>query len=152
MNLTVKNIIEDKQYFDEVLNLLYKEWGNNNFEFWKTWVQSSMSSNSVPMTFIVFCDKELVGTFSLWRCDLDLQSRQDLFPWLAGIVVKEERRGKGIGLFIQNQAKKILKNLGFDKAYLSTEMTGYYERTGWQYIGKVHDRNNYMWNLYEITL
>jgi len=150
MNLTIKNLVENKKYFDEVLNLIYKEWGNNNFEFWQSWIRSSMMENEIPMTFIVFCDDEFVGTFSLWRCDL--QSRQDLFPWLGGIVVKENWRGKGIGLFIQKQAKDILKNLGFSKAYLFTEITGYYEKADWQYIGNAHNESNNIVNLYKITL
>jgi len=150
MNLTVKNIVEDKQYFDEILNLIYKEWGNNDFEFWKSWVQSSMSENDVPMTFIVFCDNELVGTFSLWRCDL--QSRQDLFPWLGGIVVKEEWRRKGVGLFIQHKAKEILKSLGYNKAYLFTKMTGYYEKTGWQFMDMGIDERGNSVRIYDINL
>lgn len=150
MYLTVKNLAEDKRYFDDVLDLVYKEWGNNNFEFWKGWIKSSMSENDVPMTFIVFCDNDLVGTFSLWRCDL--QSRQDLFPWLGGIVVEENWRGKGIGLFIQHKAKEILKHLGHTKAYLFTEMTGYYEKTGWQFLEFGIDEKGNQVRIYSIKL
>ena len=150
MNLIVKNIVEDKSYFDSVLSLIYKEWGNNNYAFWQSWVKSSMLENEIPMTFIVFCDNEFVGTFSLWRCDL--QSRQDLFPWLGGIVVKEEWRGKGMGLFMQSKAKEILKNLGYDKAYLFTEMTGYYEKTGWHFFDNGIDERGNLIRIYEINL
>ena len=150
MILTVKNLNEDKEYFDEVLNLIYKEWGNNNYAFWQSWVKSSMLENEIPMTFIVFCDNEFVGTFSLWRCDL--QSRQDLFPWLGGLVVKEGWRGKGIGFFIQNQAIEILKNLGHKNAYLFTEMTGYYEKTGWEFMRIGIDEQGNHTYIYKIDL
>ena len=140
MNLMVKNIAKDKKYFNEVLDLVYKEWGNNNFDFWHSWMNNSMFENDIPMTFLVFCDNEFVGTFSLWRCDL--QSRQDLFPWLGGIVVKEDWRRKGIGLFMQMKAKEILKILGYRRAYLFTEMTGYYEKTGWCFLDNGKDALN----------
>ncbi|GHT62427.1 N-acetyltransferase [Bacteroidia bacterium] len=150
MILTIKNLAYDKKYFDEVLNLIYKEWGSNNYEFWRSWVKNSMLENEIPMTFIVFCDDVFVGTFSLWRCDL--QSRQDLFPWLGGIVVKEEWRRKGIGTFIQNQAKKILEDLGFVKAYLFTKMVGYYEKNDWQFIEMGIDEKENLVRIYEICL
>jgi GNAT superfamily N-acetyltransferase len=150
MNLTVQNLAKDKQYFDEVLALIYKEWGNNNYEYWRSWVKSSMSENEIPMTYIVFCDNDFVGTFSLWRCDL--QSRQDLFPWLGGIVVKEKWRGKGIGIFIQNKAKEILQHLGYKKAYLFTEMTGYYEKTGWQFMDMGIDERGNRVRIYDINI
>ena len=150
LELIVKNIIENQNYFDEVLGLIYKEWGNNNIEFWRSWIKSSMSEKEIPMTFLVFCDNKLVGTFSLWRCDL--QSRQDLFPWLGGIVVKEEWRKKGIGLFIQKQAKETLKNLGYKKAYLFTEMTGYYEKTGWCFFDNGIDEQGNFVKIYDIDL
>jgi GNAT superfamily N-acetyltransferase len=139
--IEVINLANKPEHIKTIVDWLFSEWGNDNYEYWDSWVRSSMLNNGVPMTFIVVCDNELVGTFSLWRCDL--QSRQDLFPWLGGIVVKEEWRRKGIGLFIQNKAKEILKNLGYDKAYLFTEMTGYYEKTGWEFIGiGIDERGN----------
>lgn len=150
MNLTVKNLVYDKRYFKEVLDLIYNEWGNNNFEFWQSWVKSSMSEHKIPQTYIVLCDDNFVGTFSLWSCDL--QSRQDLFPWLGGIVVKSDWRGKGIGIFIQHKAKEILKNLNFKKAYLFTEMTGYYEKTGWTFFDFGIDEKGNNVKIYELNL
>jgi hypothetical protein len=93
MKLITKNIIGVPQYFDDVFSEIYANWGDNNLKFWRSWIESSISASDIPMTFVVLLDDEFVGTFSLWRCDL--QSCQDLFPWLGGIVVKENQRGKG---------------------------------------------------------
>jgi len=150
MKLSVRNLAEYMECFDTVLNWIYEEWGHNNREFWSGWIKSSLSEHDIPQTYVVFYRSELVGTFSLWRCDL--QSRQDLFPWLGGIVVEKKWRGQGIGLFIQNEAKKVLKNLGYRKAYLFTEMTGYYEKTGWLYIETGFDERNEAVRLYELNV
>jgi len=150
MNLIVKKLIEKREYFEEVLNLIYDEWGHKNYEFWRSWIQSSMSKERIPITFVVLKENELIGTFSFWHCDL--QSRQDLYPWLGGIVVKKEYRGQGIGLFIQNQANKYLKELGFNEAYLFTELNGFYEKTGWTFFCNGYDEfNNYI-RIYKIYL
>lgn len=76
--------------------------------------------NKLPLTFIALKDNELVGTIGLWRSDL--MSRQDLFPWLSALFVKENFRGKRIGQKLQDflveyckkrilNMKKILINL-----------------------------------------
>jgi GNAT superfamily N-acetyltransferase len=150
MNLIIKNLFEVPQYVDNVFSEIYANWGDNNPKFWRSWIENSMSASDIPMTFVVLLNNEFVGTFSLWRCDL--QSRQDLFPWLGGIVVKEDQRGKGIGLYIQKEALEILKNLGYRKAYLITEITGFYEKTGWEFIGHIMNEKDEVERLYEINL
>lgn len=47
----------------------------------------SVTKNNLPLTFIALADNELVGTIVLWRSDL--VSRQDLYPWLSALFVKE---------------------------------------------------------------
>ena len=114
-------------YFDDVFKSIYQEWGENNPNFQKSWIKSSMKSEGVPSTYVVLKDEQYVGTFSFWNCDL--QSRQDLSLWLGGIVVVPFFRGLGIGLFIQKQVKNATER---DQryAYLFTEMTSSYEETG----------------------
>jgi GNAT superfamily N-acetyltransferase len=150
MKLVTKNLIEVPQYKDDVFAEIYANWGDNNPKFWRSWIESSMSASDIPMTFVVLLDDEFAGTFSLWRCDL--QSRQDLSPWLGGIVVKEKHRGKGIGKYIQKQALNILINLGYKKAYLFTEMAGFYEKTGWRFTGDIVNEKDCVERLYIIDL
>jgi GNAT superfamily N-acetyltransferase len=150
MDLILKNLADVPEYFEMVFKEIYEIWGVNNPEYWRSWIQSSMSLSDIPMTFVVLSDNDFVATFSLWRCDL--QSRQDLFPWLGGIVVKKNQRGKGIGLYIQKQALKLLKGLGYKKAYLFTEIIGFYEKTGWEFMGNIINENDNVERLYSINL
>jgi Predicted acetyltransferase len=144
------NLADKPAYIEEVVSWLHREWGNtNSLRFWDSWVRSSLSLEDIPQTMIVLDDKELIGTYSLWRCDL--QSRQDLFPWLGGVVVKETRRGQGIGIQIQQHALAQLKKIGYSKAYLYTDMNGFYEKTGWRYIGDAPDEKDNMVRLYAIV-
>lgn len=150
MNLSIKNLTESPEYFEDVFHALYSNWGNNNPNFWRSWIRSCMSSTDIPITYIVLLDNHFVGTFSLWLCDL--QSCQNLSPWLGGIVVLEEYRRQGIGLYIQQQAKKILKSFNVSKAFLFTELIGFYEKTGWEFVGNAFDENDKQVRLYELIL
>lgn len=138
------------QYYDDVFNSIYTEWGKNNPNYWKSWIKSSMNPNGIPSTYVVVDNEQYLGTFSFWNCDL--QSRQDLSPWLGGIVVDLSYRGKGIGLFIQEQAKQILLKNGIKKAYLFTELVGFYEKTGWSFVEEIFDEDDNIVRLYEICL
>jgi N-acetylglutamate synthase-like GNAT family acetyltransferase len=58
---------------------------------------------------------------------------------------------KGIGKYIQKQALRILKDLGYKKAYLFTEMTGFYEKTGWRFTGDIVNEKDGIEHLYVIN-
>ena len=137
-------------YFDNVFESIYNEWGDNNPNYWKSWIKSSIRANGIPSTYVVLSDNEYVGTFSIWNCDL--QSRQDLSPWVGGIVVNPSFRGQGIGLFIQTEVKRILKKEGIKHAYLFTELEGFYERTGWTFLEEIYDEKDRKVRLYQLCL
>lgn len=137
-------------YFDNVFESIYNEWGNNNPNYWKSWIKSSIRVNGIPATYVVLSDDEYVGTFSIWNCDL--QSRQDLSPWVGGIVVNPSFRGQGIGLFIQTEVKRILKNEGIRQAFLFTEFEEFYEKSGWIFIEDTFDETDHKVRLYKLCI
>ncbi|MNJ63667.1 Acetyltransferase (GNAT) family protein [compost metagenome] len=83
------------------------------------------------MTFVALSEDEPVGTVSLWMNDL--KCRQDLYPWLAGLYVIEEKRKRGIGKLLQAHAIAEAQKLGYPYLYLITDHAGYYERLGWTF-------------------
>ena len=148
--IEVINLIDIPVYFDDVFNSIYSEWGNNNPNYWRSWIMSSVNHDGIPCTYVVLCDNHYAGTFSFWNCDL--QSRQDLTPWLGGIVVDPKYRGRGIGLFIQKEAKNILRKMGVKQAFLFTETKGFYEKTDWKFMEYIFDENDNKVRLYKLCL
>lgn len=148
--LRTVNLALVPQYFENVFESVYNEWGENNPNYWKSWIKSSIREKGVPSTYVVLSDKQYVGTFSFWNCDL--QSRQDLTPWVGGIVVKPHFRGQGIGLFIQEEIIRILRKEGIIQAFLFTELIGFYERTGWNFVEEIYDENDHVVRLYKLLL
>lgn len=146
MHIKIENLQIHPEYINTVVDWLYSEWGNNNYNYWKSWVKNSLCSNDIPQTFVAFVDGVVAGTYSLWRCDL--QSRQDLYPWFGGLYVCPTFRGKIIngfklGTHLQNHAIKHLRQLGYKYVYLFTEKNPqYYIYNGWQIIGQDYDEKD----------
>lgn len=148
------NLANKPEHLNSVVDWLFDEWGKKqhhyNKNFWDSWVRSSLSTIDIPQTYVVVDNSILVGTFSLWRCDV--QSRQDLFPWLGGVIVKKDRRNEGIGSFMVRESVKIAKKLGYNDMFLSTQLSTYYDKLGWEYLCNIPDENGRSIKLYKFDL
>ncbi len=146
MDIRIEKLCDNKQYIKTVVDWLYSEWGDENYNFWDSWIRSSMAPEGIPQTYIVFVEGVIAGTYSLWRCDL--QSRQDLFPWFGGLFVDTKFRGKKydggkLGEIMLNHSYYELKKLGYAQVYLFTEKSvDYYVRVGWEYVCDAPDEKD----------
>ncbi|MDO9712064.1 GNAT family N-acetyltransferase [Paracraurococcus lichenis] len=86
-------------------------------------------------TFVAFEDDIPVGTASLAHQDLD--SRRDLTPWLAGVVVQPPFRGRGHAAALVRQVEGFARAAGIGRLWLYTwSAAGLYARLGWQEAGR----------------
>jgi predicted N-acetyltransferase YhbS len=131
--LIIEHLADHKEHIDTVTNWLWKEFGNkNNYNFFQSIIRHSLIKSKLPLTFIALEDNELVGTIGLWRSDL--VSRQDLYPWLSALFVKEDFRGKQIGQELQRFLIEYCTVAGYTEFFLYTDICNYYEKTGWIYL------------------
>ena len=150
-NIIIEELRKHPKYISIVVDWLYKEWGNNNRNYWDSWVRHSTKENDIPKTYILFLNNHIVGTYSIWRCDL--QSRQDLFPWFGGMYVDSTYRGKyyngeKLGEILQRHAELELKKLNYNEVFLFTSHSPeYYIRNGWKYLCKAPDENDQLVNI-----
>ncbi|KOP67239.1 acetyltransferase [Bacillus sp. FJAT-18019] len=129
------DIRDKKGYFEAAVNYFWEQWGSDsNYHFYKDCIEHSCEmKNDVPAFFIAMDKDKIIGSYALLRSDLN--SRQDLTPWLACLFVDPEYRGKNLGSILQEHAINQSKIKGYQKLYLCTDLTGYYERTDWKHIG-----------------
>lgn len=80
---------------------------------------------------------EVIGTIGVWRSDL--LSRQDLYPWIPALVVRNDYRNKGLGRALQQYALDYCSALNFNEVYLYTDIENYYEKSGWKIIGEGYE-------------
>jgi GNAT superfamily N-acetyltransferase len=146
------DVREKPEFLENTVAYFWKQWGSDsNFNFYRDCIERSCETQSdVPRFYIAIEDNKIIGSYAILRSDLN--SRQDLFPWFACLYVESEYRGKNIGTQIQNHAINQVRLKGYQKLYLCTDLTNYYEKTNWRYIGKGYSISNDETRIYEYQI
>ena len=119
---------------DELTEILYNWWGKEegySIEAMKELIKSRCSEKDVPVVYIAKINDSVVGTLTLVANDMEF--KQDLYPVITSLFVKEEYRKLGISRKLVEELVKHCKNK-FDNIYLSTELEGFYEKLGFEYV------------------
>jgi GNAT superfamily N-acetyltransferase len=134
------------------IEFFWTQWGSNsNFNFYRDCIERSCDTQSdIPRFYIALEDNQIIGSYALLRSDLN--SRQDLFPWFACLYVDPEHRGKNIGGQLQNHALNQVRQKGYENLYLCTDLTDYYEKNNWRFIGKGYSIDDHETNIYEYQI
>lgn len=133
------------KYLKEVTNWLYSQWGyhdpESNQKDWYNRIKNDLfNEDLLPVRFLGLIDKKPVGTASLVKNDMN--THQDLSPWLADVYVKTEDRNKGYGSILVKQVIKEAKALKYKKIYLFTpDKRSFYKNLGWQMFSNENYRN-----------
>ena len=93
---------------------------------------SLATPNPLPRWYLALRGEKIVGSYGLITNDMN--SRQDLWPWLAALHVAPEERGKGLGGALLKHGVAEAAKLGFPTVYLITDHISYYERYGWEFL------------------
>jgi GNAT superfamily N-acetyltransferase len=145
--------IRDKpELLKGAVDYIWNKWGSeSNLNFYRDCIERSCETQSdVPRFYLAIEDNKIIGSYALLRSDLN--SRQDLFPWFACLYVEPDYRGKNLGTQLQNHAINEVRQKGYEKLYLCTDMTGYYERNNWRHIGKGYSIGDDETRIYEYQI
>jgi GNAT superfamily N-acetyltransferase len=95
-------------------------------------LEQACGHSAIPSVFVALDDTgALLGSAELIVCDMD--ERPELTPWLAGVYVVADRRGRGLATALINRVEQEAAALGVPRLYLYTPSAeGLYERLGWQ--------------------
>lgn len=149
----IVNLIDEQEYLNEVSEWIWKEWSKSNGAKLEDIIyrsKHSIKKEGIPQMYIAKYKNEVVGVVSLWRNDLI--SRQDLFPWMATLYVKENFRNIGIGKKLQYKCIEETKKMNYEDLYLITEHKSYYERTGWRFLENAPLGNGKYTRIYKYKL
>ncbi|SES30366.1 GNAT family N-acetyltransferase [Psychrobacillus sp. OK032] len=129
--MEIIEIQQRPEFFKEAVKVFWEHWGSeSNYKFYEDcMVHSGKKPDSIPSFYIGIENKKIIGTYALLRNDIN--SRQDLFPWLACLYVDPDYRGNSIGEQLLEHGLKMTAQLGHEKLYLSSDLEGYYEKYGW---------------------
>jgi GNAT superfamily N-acetyltransferase len=150
--IQIFEITEKPELLKDAVDYFWNHWGSDsNRNFYRDCIEKSCDTESdIPRFYLAFEYNKIVGSYAILRSDLN--SRQDLFPWFACLYVEAEYRGKNIGAQLQNHAINQSRFKGYEKLYLCTDLTDYYERNNWRFIGKGYSMNDDETRIYEYNV
>ena len=141
------NLKDSIQDIEEVFDLLYDEWGTY---FKKTKEQKITTTKEAiiknvkfPSFYLLKEEGKVVGIFSFESCDVEKGN----VALLRYVYIRKEYRGKGLGRELLNAIDKVAKE-NFDRVYLYTELTNFYEKIGYTYVKNVLRDNGEINRLY----
>lgn len=98
-------------------------------------LRSHMNKNKLPIAWVAHSEGDPLGMAAL-RVH-DLEGREDLTPWLAGVFVRPEHRRRGVASALCRVVEENAWLLGFETLYLfTTDQQSLYSRLGWRFLDK----------------
>ena len=127
---------KDQQYLKEYITLCNLEWGEKRTkgEMEKYIVDKErkiLTGDKVISVLGLVQNDSLLGFISLFKYEDEYRDRE---PWYATMYVKEEYRKRGYSRILNDAILTEAKKLGYEKVYLKSELTNYYEKFGAKYI------------------
>lgn len=93
-----------------------------------------LSRDKLPIAWVAHANGQLFGTAAL-RAD-DLEGREELTPWLGGVLVASHLRRRGIGTTLCAAVEDAARLRGIQALYLFTlDKQAWYSRLGWTMLG-----------------
>ena len=135
--MRIEYLMDNASKIPELARLHFEEWGHlrpgESIEERTERLRLFCGRHSVPSVVVALENDDLIGSAML--AERDMESRPHLTPWLAGVFVKPQFRGKNIGKALVKRIEDHAKSLGFEVLYLYSPSTeGFYKKMNWKVI------------------
>lgn len=100
--------------------------------------------------FAAIKDGKIVGYCTIAEKDFYPENRYS--PWVSSVFVDEKCRGNRISQKMIENVLEYAKGIGFKKVYIPTDMEGFYEKYGFEYIDRLENYMGDMDNVLEYNL
>jgi N-acetylglutamate synthase-like GNAT family acetyltransferase len=128
----------NNQFINELAQWHFLEWGylrvNSTVQRYIDVLDNNLNDDKIPFTIIAKSERgKLIGSASL--VDFDMENNNDMSPWLSGVFVVPDQRGKGFGKLIVTRLEEIAKDIGLEKLYLFTfDTEEFYKKLSWKTV------------------
>lgn len=137
-SIILKKLCEYPELCEKSAYWFSQKWGIPVEAYLESIQKSIDEKNGIPQQYIVLDDRqEIIAGAGI--IDNDFHERKDLIPNLCALFVEEKYRKKGIAKYILDFVRKDLGSMGFEKIYLITDHTEFYEKYDWEFLTTVND-------------
>lgn len=122
---------------DAVGDMRWREWGDEagreDLSFWVRVTRQEAGREELPVTFIAV-DPEGNALGAVGLGEYDIPERRDRSPWVLGMIVVPEQRGRGVGRHLLEALEAFADGRGYRTIWVATgpRAVGFYERCGWR--------------------
>ena len=85
--------------------------------------------------FAAVKDGQIIGFCTLLKEDYYPENRY--WPWISSVFVTEDARGSRVSHRMIEAAEQRARECGFSKAYIPSDMTGFYEKCGYRPVDRL---------------
>jgi GNAT superfamily N-acetyltransferase len=133
----ISYLIDYPRYIPQLGQWLFEEWdailGEKTPEARIKKLNAHMNRDQLPIAWVAHANGQLLGTAAL-RVH-DLEGREDLTPWLAGVFVAPQFRRCGVGAALCATVEEAAHSQGIKTLYLFTlDKQQWYSRQGWEVL------------------
>jgi N-acetylglutamate synthase-like GNAT family acetyltransferase len=135
--IDIEYLADHPEFLPTIAEWQHAEWGHlrpgDSMEARMARLQSSAHRDSIPLTVVAHNLGEVLGSASLVQHDMD--TRMELSPWLAGVLVAPAHRRQGIGAELVRRIMVEAAALGVPLLYLYTvHSENFYADLGWSLL------------------
>ena len=132
LQVTLSQLYETPCHRQAVAELIHHEFWTDvpgaSVQAMATRLLQASHPDRVPLCLVALHADEVVGVVNL--VDNDDEEHTEWSPWLAGMVVREDRRGRGVGSALVRGLLDLAWRLGIERVYFGTDGPGFYTRLG----------------------
>jgi GNAT superfamily N-acetyltransferase len=144
--VSIELLAEHPHLIPAVGQIRWKEWGHppepESLDWWMDVTAREAGRNVLPVTWVAIDPPgQAVGAVGLG--EFDIEERHDRSPWVLGMIVADQYRGRGIGSKLMGALEAWAHQHGYRQVWVARggRAVDFYRKCGWELM-EVIDRSS----------
>ncbi len=136
--VTIELLADHVGLIPVVGQIRWREWGHppepGELSWWVDVTRREAGRERLPVTWVAL-DKRGEALGAVGLAEYDIEERRDRSPWLIGMIVRADLRGRGIGRQLVARLEAWAGDHGFTQLWVATgPAAGFYQKCGWESV------------------